>query len=105
MSPSKQKEKSDMKSHFYKVQSILSSGSSLAWSFPPRSTLNVTCATSAPEPQAEDPGQFLYVRQSLSRLLWDIGKRQITEIERADLEGFIEHEQTGDYVSPPCVRG
>ena len=45
----------------------------------------------APEPQAEDPGQFFYVRHTLP--YGKSGKREIEAIERIDLEAFIEHEQ------------
>ena len=33
------------------------------------------------------------------------GKREIQEMDRADLEAFISASRTGAYVSPRCVRG
>ena len=45
------------------------------------------------EPQAEDHGKLLHLDHVLLESYRASGKRDIAELERSDLEAFIEHEQ------------
>ena len=60
---------------------------------PGKSTSRATCATSGASTTSRGRSPAPSRRSCSSSVLWKIGQERLEEIERVDLEAFIEHEQ------------
>ena len=90
---------SSNEAHATEPRSTMSLSGSVPWTFPPRSTSRATCAISGGRTTSRKQSKAPSPRScSFSSFMEHRAKATLRQIERSDLEAFIEHEQRPGHV-------